>query len=202
MKQLAALVILAIGLSAGVAGSNTVQQPQGVVITNCSVWINNRCVENPTPAQRDQARREAEETERRNTAERAERERVAAERQRRIDVEVARLGAHRRAEAERLLDMQDRAAAVRPRPRECERVQVNGQVDSTPPGASMLFLGHRDQAGASNTMLENASRACAYTGVAGARINTVSCSQDAGFHTCTASYTCNGLGWARCPYQQ
>lgn len=81
------------------------------------VEINGSCITNPTPAQRAQAADEARRNRERLAAEQRAEQLRKDERKRKIDAEVVRLGAHRRAEAERLVDMRDRAEAARPKPK-------------------------------------------------------------------------------------
>lgn len=92
--------------SAGAAVGVHAQRPiQGVIIAapcNSDIYEGGRCVENPSPEQRRAHEREQ--------AARAARE---AEFRRQVDIEVARLGEHRRAEAERFVRMRMRAEEAR-----------------------------------------------------------------------------------------
>lgn len=112
--RIGALVLVSMLLSAA-----AVAQPRTteVILTACGgIWINNYCVENPTPAQRAKAEDDARRAREKQAAEERAEQLRRAEHKRKVDAEVARLGEHRRAEAERLVNMRDKAEGARPKP--------------------------------------------------------------------------------------
>jgi hypothetical protein len=103
------ILLLALGTLAEAQESEEVGICGGVIIDG---W----CVDNPSPEQLQQLKeRDRIETERKEK-DRRERDAKASERKRQVDVQVKIMGGeHRRAEAERFVQMREAAAAVRPK---------------------------------------------------------------------------------------
>jgi len=152
------VAIVAALLFAGGGAAAFAQQYTEVIITGCSSGVYDsagRCIDDPTPAQRsaqeDRNRREQE----RLARERAEREAREAEIKRQVDAEVARLGAHRRAEAERSVRMRQEAAAARTPPRQCTTRSGTQQASithATREGAQAAIARVRATPGGSETI--------------------------------------------------
>jgi hypothetical protein len=113
----AALAVAAMGAHA--------QETTGIVFSRGCSGIedsNGNCINDPTPLQRrdaeDRQRRQRE----RDEFDRQERARKDAERKRQVDALVAKMGPHRRAEAENLVRMKD----------EAERARNSGKLNPEP----------------------------------------------------------------------
>ena len=125
-------IVWAQGFCWGNCPSDAIQ----VVVPCFGVEIGGKCIENPTPEQRKEAEREKVEKERLATADRLERERKAADRKRKVDAQVIKMGGeHRRPEAERYVQMQEAAEAARPKPppRQCTTRAFSHPLSDTLP---------------------------------------------------------------------
>lgn len=134
-------LLLLLAAFAGISFAAQAQDTSGITFSRGCYGVedaNGNCIDDPTPQQRrDADERQRKQREREELA-RQLRAREDAERKRKVDAEVVKMGQHRRAEAEKLVRMREAADQARNKgkftPEPCKRRETRMIADPSDGG--------------------------------------------------------------------